>query len=220
MILSFSASGSRLNRESGPIGYRPKVILKGFLFMKYTVKKEYLDAKEFLVIKGLGKLYDPGVSSADSDKNAWDIIKQRLIDGSVECLKEISGSNIVYMLFCNTCIRNDKEKCYDCGYDIACENINNSTPAEGFEIVRINPCEYVVFDCSFNNETSMPNAHEKTDAVFWKEWLAENPYVSAIDNPANWLGNGFAAIELYSPFNPDANKFDVKMWYPVISKDS
>jgi len=60
--------------------------------------------------------------------------------------------------------------------------------------------------------------YEKSDALFWGEWLKENPYVSAIDDPANWLGNGYASIELYTPFAPDVDKFNVKIWYPIIGK--
>jgi len=73
------------------------------------------------------------------------------------------------MLFCHTCVRNDDEKCYVYGYDVACENRSASKAA-------------------------------------------------AIDDPANWGGNGYASIELYTPFDPDAAKFTVKTWYPIIRK--
>lgn len=185
--------------------------------MKHTMKTEHIQAKEFLVIKGYGKLYDPDVIPApDPDGSTWDIIRQRLNDGSVEHLKKAAGSETVYMLFCNTCVRNDEEKCYVCGYDIACENLNNKEAMGEFEIVRLTSCEYAVFDCVFDSEAAIPDAHEKPDDLFWKVWLKENPYVCAIDDPANCKGNGFAAIELYSPFEPDANKFIARMWYPII----
>jgi len=56
------------------------------------------------------------------------------------------------------------------------------------------------------------DAHEKPDTLFWNEWLKENPYTCAIDEPENWNGNGFAAIEQYTPFDPDAIKFAATMW--------
>lgn len=189
--------------------------------MKHTVSTEYLPEKEFLVIRGYGKLYGLEVTPApEPGGGTWDIIKRQLNDGSIERLKEAACSNTVYLLFCNTCVHNDEEKCYVCSYDIACENLNKSDVISGLEIVRLNPCEYAVFDCEFDCETTLQDAHEKPDALFWGEWLKENPYVSAIDDPANWKANGFASIELYSPFDPDAERFNVKIWYPIIKKEN
>ena len=187
--------------------------------MNYTITTEFFAVREFLVIKGIVKLYDSKDSSTPSNNNdTWNIIKQRLDDDSIERLKKAAGSEVVYILFCNTCVRNDAEKCYDCSCDIACENLSGAKAADGFEIVRLLPCEYAVFDCDFNGGIAMQTAHEKPDALFWGEWLKENPYVSAIDDPANWLGNGYASIELYSPFDPDADIFNAKIWYPIIRK--
>jgi predicted transcriptional regulator YdeE len=189
--------------------------------MKHAVSIEYLPAKEFLVIKGIAKLYDNEDSSAHSgDEEAWCTIGRRLNDGSIGRLKKAAGSETAYILFCNTCVRNDNEKCYDCGCDIACENLSGAKPEGEFEIVRLIPCEYAVFDCNFNAETYMHKAHERPDALFWGEWLKENPYVSAIDDSANWTGNGYASIELYTPFDPAANNFNLKIWYPIIRKKS
>lgn len=188
--------------------------------MNHAVKIEFLPQKEFLVIKGYGKLYDPEVThTLDPNERTWDIIRQQLNNGAVERLKKAASSETAYMLFCNTCKRNDDDKCYDCGYDIACENLNGSKAADDFDIVRLKPCEYAVFDCTFDGETSLPAAHEKSDALFWNEWLKENPYICAIDDTANWLGNGYASIELYSPFDPDADEFNAKIWFPIIRKD-
>ena len=181
--------------------------------MKYNVTIEHLPEKKFLVIKGYGKLYDPDVSGVNED-----ILRRGLDDGSVERLKKTAQSETVSILFCNTCVRNDAEKCYDCGYDIACENRNGVKPGDGFDIVRLLPCEYALFDCDFNGEISIQDSHEKVDALFWGEWLKENPYICAIDDPANWTGNGYASIELYTPLNPDVNKFNAKIWYPIIRK--
>jgi len=182
--------------------------------MKHTVKIEHLPAKEYLVIKGCGKLYDPGAAGDNED-----IIKKRIADGSVERLKKAACSETVYILFCNTCVRNEKDKCYDCGYDIACENNSGEKAGAEFEIVKLNPCEYAVFTCEFDSETTLQDAHEKPDALFWNEWLKENPYTSAIDEPENWTGNGFAAVEQYIPFDIDANKFTATMWYPILRKE-
>ena len=187
--------------------------------MKNTVKTENLAAREFLVTKGNVKLYDSeDTSIPSSDSDTWNAIKRRLNDGSVDRLKKASGSESVYILFCNTCVRNDAEKCYDCSCDIACENLSGAKETDEFEIVRLSPCEYAVFDCDFDGEIAMPKAHEKPDALFWGEWLKENPYSCAIDDLANCMGNGYALIELYTPFDPDADKFNVKIWYPIIGK--
>ena len=64
----------------------------------------------------------------------------------------------------------------------------------------------------------MSDAHEKSDAVFWNEWLKENPYICPIDDLANCLGNGFATIEQYFPFNPNANKFNANRWCQIQQK--
>jgi len=188
--------------------------------MYHIITTEFLAAREFLVIKGIVKLYDSEDSSIpSSDNKTWDIIRRRLNDGSIERLKKAAGSATVYILFCNICVRNDAEKCYDCSCDIACDNLIGAKAADGYEIVQLLPCEYAVFDCDFNDEAAMPNAHENPDALFWDKWLKENPYVSAIDDPANWLGNGYASIELYTPFDPDADTFNLKIWYPIIGKE-
>jgi predicted transcriptional regulator YdeE len=193
--------------------------------MTYSIKIESLPPKEFAVIKGYGRLYDPGISpDANPDNDTWNIIRRRIDDGSIMRLKKAAGSETIYMLFCNTCVRSDDEKCYICGYDIACEyirgtgGVNDNVIAGEFEIVRLKSNEYAVFYCEFDNGAALPDAHEKTDALFWNEWLKANPYSSAIDDPANWNGNGYAAMELYLPFDPDAAKFIAQMWYPIIKK--
>lgn len=188
--------------------------------MKYNLKTEHLPEKVFLVIKGYGFMYDPNFTpNANPDEDTWGIIQKQLSDGSVERLRKNAGSDIVYMLLCNTCVRNDEKKRYDVSYDIACEYLSGSEVADGFEIVRLKPCEYVVFDCDFDGEYTLSSAHEKPDDLFWGEWLRENPYTCEIDNPANWLGNGYASIELYSPFDPNIEKFNAKIWYPVKLKN-
>ena len=187
--------------------------------MKHTVSIKSLEAREYLVIKGIVKLYDSeDLSILSEEKERWEVIKQQLDDGSVELLKKAASSETVYILFCNTCVRNDAEKCYDCSCDIACENLGGAKAVDGFEIVKLLPCEYAVFDCDFIDESAMSKAHETPDALYWGEWLKDNSYVSAIDDPANWIGNGYASIEQYTPFKPDASKFNVKMWYPIIKK--
>jgi len=174
---------------------------------------EALPAKEFLVIKGYAKLYD---RNTDGEADAWDVIRRRLRDGTIERLKKVAGSETVYMLFCNTCVRNEEEMCYDCCYDVACENLNKAEAGDEFEIVRLLPCEYAVYEFAYKKP--MGQAHEKSDDLFWGSFLKKNPYTSAIDDPANWIGNGYASIELYTPFDPDAAKFTAKTWYPILRK--
>ena len=59
-----------------------------------------------------------------------DTIGKRLNGGSVERLKKTADSGLVYMLFCNICVRNEDEKCYVCGYD----NLTNCT-GNGFAFI-------------------------------------------------------------------------------------
>jgi len=182
--------------------------------MNYAVEIAYLPEKEFLVLKGYVKLYD-----SDSAGENEDFLRKSLSDGSVERLKMAARSETVFILFCNTCVRDENEKCYVCGCDIACENLSGSQGCNEFEIVKLNSCEYIVYDCEFINETTLQNAHEKPDNLFWNGWLTENPYLCAIDNQ-NCKGNGFAAIELYTPLDPDAIDFHAKFFYPILRKST
>jgi hypothetical protein len=146
-------------------------------------------------------------------------IARQFAGGSVERLKKAAGSDVVYMLFCHTCERDDADKCYICSYDIACENIGGGHPEE-FGTVRLNACEYAAYEADFTVGVALKDAHEPTDELFWGSggWLKNSGYTCAIDNPANWIGNGYAQIELYSPFEMGAEKFNMKIWYPLLCK--
>ena len=187
--------------------------------MNHTMQVESLAAKEFLVIKGFANLYDTARDASAVDGDVWEIMRSHFADGAVERLKEASGSNDVYMLFCNTCKRDDKSKSYVCSYDIACENLNGSGSNE-FGTVKLKACEYAVYDCEFNNETALQDAHEPTDELFWGDngWLKQKPYVCAIDFLEN-SGKGYAQIELYTPFDIGAKRFNMQIRYPIIPKD-
>jgi predicted transcriptional regulator YdeE len=147
-------------------------------------------------------------------------MRKHFSDGAVERLKEVSGSEDVYMLFCYTCERDDENKCYVCSYDIACENLNGSGSNE-FSTVGLNDCEYAVYDCEFDNETALQDAHEPTDELFWGDtgWLKNSGYICAIDDPENWAGKGYAQIERYTPFDIDAKRYQMQIWYPILPKD-
>ena len=81
-------------------------------------------------------MYDSDVQGASqSSENTWKTIWEQFNNGSVERLKNAACSNDVFMLFCNTCIRNEDEKCYVCGYDIACENRSCKNVSDEFEMV-------------------------------------------------------------------------------------
>lgn len=184
--------------------------------MIHEVKIESLAAKEFLVIKGVGKIYDPDIINPDEGNDAtWEVIRRQLADGSAERLKKAADSETVYMLFCYTCARSDEEKCWVCSYDIACENRSGGTSGE-FETVRLKACDYAVYDCRFDSEVKLPEAHDAPDKLFWGDWLKRNPYICAIDYPDKYSGNGYAQIELYTPFDIDSGKFNLKIWYPLI----
>jgi len=180
------------------------------------MKIESFPAKEFLVIKGFANLYDTDIDKSAIDENVWGIIRKQFSDSSVECLKKEAGSENVYMLFCNTCKRDDVNKCYTCSYDIACENYNHNS-SNKFTSVILRACDYLSFDCTFDNETLLSDAHESTDMLFWGDngWLKEKPFVCAIDYPEN-SGKGYAQIEQYTPFDIDATKLNMKIWYPIL----
>ncbi len=185
--------------------------------MTHSMKTELLPAKEFLVIKGFGRLYDSNVDVSAIQENTWDIIAQKFQDGSVERLKKAAGSDELYLLFCYTVERDDADKCYVCSYDIACENVSGSITKE-FDSIRLNACDYAIYDCDFDSEIALKDAHEPTDELFWGDngWLKNSGYICAIDVPAN-SGKGYAQIEQYSPFEIDSKKFNMKIWYPIIS---
>jgi hypothetical protein len=88
------------------------------LTMNHEVKLESLPAKEFLVIKGFGKIYNSDIMIPDDgNEGTWETIRRQFVDGSVERLQRTANSETVYMLFCYTCTRNDEEKCWVCSYD-------------------------------------------------------------------------------------------------------
>ncbi|HOD93432.1 MAG TPA: hypothetical protein PLT91_05460 [Clostridia bacterium] len=184
--------------------------------MNYEVKIESVPAKEFLVIKGFGKIYDPD-AIIPKEETTWENIRNQFADGSVNRLKKAAGSETVYMLFCYTCTRSDEEKCWVCSYDIACENRSGNISSD-YEVVRLNACEYAVYDCRFDSEVALPDAHDPLDQLFWGKWLKSNPNICAIDYPDRYSGKGYAQIELYTPFDIDAKKFKAKIWYPLLPK--
>ena len=186
--------------------------------MTHKMKSESLPARSFYTIKGFANLYDTDLDENVEKDDIWETIRKRFSDGSVERLKKVAGSENVYMLFCYTVERNNEKKCYVCSYDIACEKLSNENSSE-FDIIKLEACEYVLYDCEFDSKTPLWDAHTPTDLLFWGDngWLANNPYVCAIDILEN-TGKGYAQIELYTPFDIDAIRFNMKIWYPVIPK--
>jgi hypothetical protein len=49
-------------------------------------------------------------------------------------------------------------------------------------------------------------------------WLTHSGYTYAIGDPKNWMANGYAQIERYTPFDVGARKFNMKIWYPLLRK--
>ncbi|MDR1705357.1 MAG: hypothetical protein LBS19_11825 [Clostridiales bacterium] len=180
---------------------------------------ELLPEREFLVIKGFGRIYDSNVDMSAVTDDSWDIIARQFADGSVERLKKAAYSDVVYMLFCHTCERDDANKCYICSYDIACENTGGGH-SEEFGTVRLNLCKYAAYDVDFKSGVALKDAHELADELFWGSggWLKNSEYICAIDDPANGIGNGYAQIEQYTPFEIGAEKFNMKIWYPLLPK--
>lgn len=179
--------------------------------MEYSVRIETLPEKEFLVIKGYLKMDGKNNSYNDSD----DFIRSNIKNGSIKRLQDISGSNIIYTLFCNTVVENEKNV-FICSNDIACENINKVNKIVDFDIIKIKSSEYAVFECENNSEMNYAEISKKIDYIFWGEWLKENNYFCVIDDFINGANNGYAAISLIN--DPDTKEYKIKTWYPIWKK--
>lgn len=180
--------------------------------MEYSVTTTFFPAKDYLVIKGFIEL---GGNTPDSYAEGEKIFIESLSNGKIDQLKMLSGSNDVYTLFCNTCVLDEKTGGYICGYDIACENINNVQTGNGFDLIHLEPSEYVFFDCKFENEMSRIEANKKIDDIYWGEWLENNPYESNIETTTGANIQGIAAISIIDPIDPNVENFRIKIWYPI-----
>jgi len=181
--------------------------------MNYTVKIVSLPAKEFLVIKDFIELE----SNNDSYSDTRATLEKYIADGSVERLKKVAGSDIVYGLFCNSCVKSENSEGWICGNDIACENVNGVTSDNDFEVVSLLPSEYVFFDCNY--EPSF-NADKEIDDIYWGEWLINNPYESMIELETGADTPGIAVITYCFPLDRKADTVNIKTWYPIRRKEN
>jgi predicted transcriptional regulator YdeE len=193
------------------MGYYSDPEFKGVFIMEYNVKVETLPEKEFLVIKGYLVLGGNNDAYKDNDE----FIRNNIKNGSIKRLRDISGSNIAYTLFCNTVVENEKD-IWTCSNDIACENINKENKIGDFEIIKLKSSEYAVFECENNSGMSYAEISKRIDDIFWGEWLNKNNYICAIDDFVNGANNGYAAIGLLN--DPDIKDYKIKTWYPIWKK--
>ena len=184
--------------------------------MEYNVTISVLPAKNYLVISGFIEL---GGNTPDSYEEGEGKFIELLNNGSIDRLKNVSGSSDVYTLFCNTCVLDEQTGGYICGYDIACENINNAQAGNGFNVVHIEPSEYAMFDCTFDHEMSKIQANKKIDDIYWGEWLKNNPYESNIETTTGANVPGIAVISIIEPVDFNAECFNIKTWYPIKRKE-
>lgn len=183
--------------------------------MKYTVTKEFLLEKEYLIVLGFVELYG---STPDAYAAQERVTAGWAADGSAERLRRAAGADEVYLLFCRTCRLYESTGGYICGHELACENVNHRRAGDGFDAVRLDACEHAVFDCSFDCEMTRVQAYKTIDGLYWDGWLRDNPYQSMIDGEyAN--DPGTAAVTLADPFYPCAETFRIKTWYPIRRKE-
>ncbi|HMM32886.1 MAG TPA: hypothetical protein PKB13_14045 [Clostridia bacterium] len=172
--------------------------------MKYEIAIEFLPQKEYLAIKGYMSWRDIPPNELQEWERKYGFPQKSLI----KQLKEKSGANEVYSLFCNSC-RKDEQFDWVCGDDIACENISKSQAGDGFEIIRLASSEYLKIVYSYGSEMTGEQAAKEADDYFWNEWLKNNPYESKIEGDfANMPET--ADITLY-----DEENRRIIAWHPI-----
>ncbi|MDR2686776.1 MAG: GyrI-like domain-containing protein [Oscillospiraceae bacterium] len=187
--------------------------------MQYTVRTECLPEKPFLVIPGFVVLGDESdTDQTDSIADSIRMLGERILDGSVERLRQAAGSDTVYTLFCRSCAKLPGRNAWACGYDIACENANGAAGGEGFALVRLAPSAYAVFDCYFDRGTAKARAYALLNDLYWRDWLPKNPYISMIETDTGANTPGIASIELSTPLDPQAEEFRIQSWFPIRRK--
>ena len=175
--------------------------------MKFTITQEFLPAKEYLTIKGYSAFSNENAPAeyaewvrmcGELNINGLDCFPDNDLNKKVKKLLAKSGASEVHALYCNSCRYDEQIGTWIVGYDIACENVNHAQAGDGFEIVRLDPSEYLVIDYSYGEELTREQAWKEIDDYFWGEWLTNNPYESMIggDHADN---RGTADIGLSAP---------------------
>jgi len=157
--------------------------------MNFTITQEFLPEKEYLAIKGFCAFGDKAPAeyaewmrmSGELNVNGFDCYVENDLNARVRKLLQQSGATEVYGLFCNSCRYDGQIKTYIVGADIACENKNKIQARDGFEIIRLDPSEYLVIEYSYGNDMTYEQAWKEIDDYFWGVWLKYNPYVSLIE---------------------------------------
>ncbi|MCL2003503.1 MAG: GyrI-like domain-containing protein [Oscillospiraceae bacterium] len=144
--------------------------------MKYEISIESLPEKVYLAIRGYMSWREITPDEYAAWESKYGFPKKEL----TEQLKIKSGTNEVYSLFCNSCVK-DEEFDWVCGDDLACENLNNAKAGDGFEIIRLAPSDYCKIIYFYKNDITGEQAAKEADDYFWNEWLKNNPYTSKIE---------------------------------------
>lgn len=206
----YGITPTKFRKHIKPLCHFPKPVLteKGLYMMKYEVRIEELDKIEYLAIPHL-VLMDDSTDSIEESKKLW---KKCLKDSSIERLKAICGTDVIYALFCNTYDPDTKMV----SYDIACVNHVKSATQE-FRAITIRPSKYAVLSGTYKAPMTMGQAYSRFNEFFWNEWLPKTNYKSVIDY--DWQ-DGSASIELYTPPDVNATEFSIKIWYPIAEKQN
>jgi hypothetical protein len=180
--------------------------MKDSVKMEYDVKIEELGEINYLAINNFLSMADGSDAYADGIK----ILEQNLKNGSIDRLKSICNTDVVYILFCNT---------YDpitkmCSNDFACIN-NTKIMASEFQTITIRKSKYAALSSICKFPMTLMQANVQLDDIFWKEWLPKTNYKCVIDYDWN---EGSAAIGLNVPLSIDAKEFTIKIWYPIEEK--
>jgi len=181
--------------------------------MKYTITHVNLPEKEYLVVRGYYAFSDsPPEEYAKWHRLFSDLINNGYGDNDlVRQLLEKSGADEVFELFCNNCRNDERLGMWVVGRDIACENRNNAQAGDGFEIVRLNPSEYLRIEYYYGDGLTREQAFNEVIDYFNDEWIRDNPYESLIEGEYHY-DPGTANLCL---LEPDEDIKRVIFWNPI-----
>ena len=181
--------------------------------MKYIITHEFFPAKEYLAIKGfLAFGENPPDEYTEWKRTFSELINEGYANNDlIRRLLNKTGADEVVEIFCNNC-RYDKEfGLWIVGRDIACENINHTQAGDGFEIIRLEPAEYLKIEYIYNDEITREQALDEIIDYFNKVWIKNNPYESLIEGKYHY-DPGTANLSL---LEPDAKNKRAVFWNPI-----
>ena len=176
--------------------------------MDYTVEIKELGRKTYL---GFGRDHD-FEGSIEKELELWDLCSK---DGTIDKLRTLTKTDNVYGLFCYR---------YDVtsnrfSYHIACEVSDDcSNENAEFETLFLHSSAYAVFRIEVDGSLPKKHAYEKINDIIWIEWLPNSGYISMIEPETNASIAGTAAINIFTPFDINADKFIMEIWLPITQK--